>query len=170
MHMCMYIHIYIYIYTYIYTYHLQVIAGLRLPKADVFGLSDPFVVLTIGKQRVATHVEFSKVSLLLNFSCKTSVVLTFENFCQVEMCTLNPEWGDEFEFQLMGDSELLKLEVFDWDVDANDFLGCTEVNIWVCICVYVCVCVCMCLCVCVRACELVLSGKLTPMTFWAVRR
>jgi len=84
------------------TLHMQVIAGLRLPKADVFGLSDPFVVLTIGKQRVATHVE---------------------------MCTLNPEWGDEFEFQLMGDSELLKLEVFDWDVDANDFLGCTEVNL-----------------------------------------
>ena len=78
------------------------VGGVRLPKSDMLGLSDPFATLTCGKQKHSTHVE---------------------------MCTLDPEWGDEFAFELGGDQSVLKVEVFDWDVEENDFLGMFEVKL-----------------------------------------
>jgi hypothetical protein len=56
--------------------HVQVMGARRLPKADVFGLSDPYAVLKCGHEKFQTHTE---------------------------LCTLDPEWGDEFEFHLQGD-------------------------------------------------------------------
>ena len=84
------------------TLHVQMIGAKRLPKSDVFGLSDPFAKLTVAGQNVQTHVE---------------------------MCTLDPEWGDEFEFQLFGEHNKLKVEIFDWDIENNDFLGQFEVDL-----------------------------------------
>ena len=86
------------------TLHVKVERGLRLPKSDVFGLSDPFVEVRVGSQKKQTHVE---------------------------LCTLDPQWGDEFEFQLIGlDSEhTLKLDVYDWDIENNDFLGRCEIEV-----------------------------------------
>ena len=74
----------------------------KMPKSDVLGLSDPFAVLQLGKETRKTHVE---------------------------MCTLNPVWGDEFEFKVYRDSRQpnLSVEVFDWDIKDNDFLGRFEV-------------------------------------------
>ena len=56
--------------------HVQLLGARRLPKADVFGLSDPYATLKCGHVKFQTHTEF---------------------------CTLDPEWGDEFEFNLSGD-------------------------------------------------------------------
>ena len=82
--------------------HVQMIGGRRLPKADIFGLSDPFATLKCGKVKYTTHTE---------------------------LCTLDPEWGDEFEFQLTGDQTTIDIEVFDWDVESSDFLGMTKLNL-----------------------------------------
>ena len=39
------------------------------------------------------------------------------------MCTLDPVWGDEFEFQITGREQTMKVEAFDWDFEFDDFLG-----------------------------------------------
>jgi len=84
------------------TLHVQVMGARRLPKSDVMGLSDPFAKLTVGSQTKQTHIE---------------------------MCTLDPDWGDEFEFQLFGEHNKLRVEIFDWDIDGNDFLGMFEIDL-----------------------------------------
>ncbi len=76
--------------------HVRAIGGFQFPKSDVFGLSDPFATFTIGNDTRKTRVE---------------------------MCTLDPVWGDEFEFQITGLEQTMKVEAFDWDFEFDDFLG-----------------------------------------------
>ena len=81
------------------TLHVTLVAGEDIPPADSNGLSDPYAVLTLGgHQKKKSSVKYK---------------------------TLNPEWAEEFAFQVDADAggEELVVEVWDKDTLSSDFLG-----------------------------------------------
>jgi len=76
---------------------VRIISAQNILAADSNGKSDPFVEISCGKSKKKT---------------------------QTKMKTLNPEWGEEFAFDIWTITDKIELELFDWDaVGNNDFLG-----------------------------------------------
>ncbi|MES1916535.1 MAG: hypothetical protein MHM6MM_008355, partial [Cercozoa sp. M6MM] len=85
------------------TLTVTVISGVNLPAADRNGLSDPFVKIRVGANRVQTKVQ---------------------------KATLNPTWNETFTFQHVHVDDNLVLKVRDHDVvGKNAPLGQFECNV-----------------------------------------
>lgn len=81
---------------------VKVVRGRRLAVRDMLS-SDPYVVLTVGKQKA-----------------KTSVIKS----------NLNPVWNEELKLSVPQDYGPLKLQVFDHDLfSADDIMGEAEVDL-----------------------------------------
>ncbi|KAJ4849795.1 Synaptotagmin-3 [Turnera subulata] len=81
--------------------HVKVIRAIKLMKADILGLSDPYVKLSLTGEKLPAK--------------KTTV----------KKKTLNPEWNENFKLIVKDPgSQVLQIQVFDWDkVGGHDRLG-----------------------------------------------
>ncbi|KAL2548856.1 Synaptotagmin-3 [Forsythia ovata] len=80
---------------------VKVVRATKLLKMDLLGLSDPYVKLRLGGEKLPAK--------------KTTI----------KKKTLNPEWNEEFKISVKDpQSQVLHIEVYDWDkVGAHDRLG-----------------------------------------------
>ncbi|CAI9772993.1 unnamed protein product [Fraxinus pennsylvanica] len=80
---------------------VKVVRATKLLKMDLLGLSDPYVKLRLGGEKLSSK--------------KTTI----------KKKTLNPEWNEEFKLSVKDPlSQVLHIDVFDWDkVGAHDRLG-----------------------------------------------
>ncbi|CAA2991259.1 synaptotagmin-3-like isoform X1 [Olea europaea subsp. europaea] len=80
---------------------VKVVRATKLLKMDLLGLSDPYVKLRLGGEKLPSK--------------KTTI----------KKKTLNPEWNEEFKLSVKDPlSQVLHIDVFDWDkVGAHDLLG-----------------------------------------------
>ncbi|KAK4834120.1 hypothetical protein QYF36_017333 [Acer negundo] len=81
--------------------HVKVVRASKLLKMDIFGASDPYVVLSLSGERLPAK--------------KTSI----------KMKTLNPQWNEDFKFTVKDpQSQVLQLHAYDWEkVGTHDKLG-----------------------------------------------
>lgn len=87
-----------------------VIEGHNLEAADITGTSDPFVKL----------YYFPNGSSEATQEAQTKTV----------MKRLSPVWKEEFQFELGGDEDYIKFEVYDYDrFTSNDFLAQCQITI-----------------------------------------
>lgn len=71
---------------------VKVVRATKLLKMDLLGLSDPYVKLRLGGEKLPSK--------------KTTI----------KKKTLNPEWNEEFKLSVKDPlSQVLHIDVFDWD-------------------------------------------------------
>jgi hypothetical protein len=90
---------------------LYVLCGKSLTGMDSNGKSDPYLVVSLGKEKVSLRSKY------ISGNC-------------------NPDFYESFEFasQIPGPSEL-KIDVWDWDGIGDDLIGTTSVDVedrWFC--------------------------------------
>ncbi|XP_078148070.1 synaptotagmin-3-like isoform X2 [Carex rostrata] len=80
---------------------VKVVRAMDLLKMDLIGKSDPYVKLKLSGERLPSK--------------RTSI----------KMCTLNPEWNENFKFVVKDpQTQVLELHLFDWEkVKLHDKLG-----------------------------------------------
>lgn len=84
--------------------HLKVtIRNVRhLPKMDVLGTCDPYIILSLGNQKYQTSTKNN---------------------------TYNPEYDEEFLFNVIDTTEILTLDLMDWDrLTAHDYIGSVQID------------------------------------------
>jgi hypothetical protein len=82
---------------------VRVVRGRNLAARDRTGLSDPFAVVTVGRER-----------------CKTAHITQ----------TLDPVWGEEFIFEVLPSHTVIRCSVWDWDkVGSSEFMGHAHINL-----------------------------------------
>jgi len=77
----------------------------HLPKMDLFGSVDPYCVLRLGKE------ERKSSTIKKNY---------------------NPEWKEDFVFNIADEKEELVVTLYDWDrTSKDDLIGCARVKVTV---------------------------------------
>eukprot|EP01105_Mastigella_eilhardi_P021159 TRINITY_DN509_c0_g1_i5.p1 TRINITY_DN509_c0_g1~~TRINITY_DN509_c0_g1_i5.p1 ORF type:complete len:1273 (-),score=278.82 TRINITY_DN509_c0_g1_i5:103-3897(-) len=81
--------------------HVKIVSAANLPPSDPNGFSDPYVLLKIAGQKFRSRTEKK---------------------------TLNPVWNEVTSFSNVLGSDVLTVEVWDWDkLSSDDFLGLVEI-------------------------------------------
>ncbi|KAF0984290.1 hypothetical protein FDP41_007467 [Naegleria fowleri] len=106
---------------------VQMVQGVDLVVADANGKSDPYVIIDLKQQ--AKEFKFKSYRHLVeipNEKCLPGGLVNGSYRTTTQLKTLNPNWNDEFQFELLNEREDLTLyfHVYDWDrLTSDDPLG-----------------------------------------------
>lgn len=85
---------------------LQYLQAQHLPKKDLLGSVDPYCVLRLGSK------EHKSSTIKKNY---------------------NPEWKEDFVFNITDEKEELVVTLYDWDrTSKDDLIGCARVKVTDC--------------------------------------